>query len=202
MCKIGRGIHKRKDGRYEARICIGRNPDGSYNYLYGVDFNLAVAKDKLQVRLVQHEREQNAEMRHNALFSTVTEKWLDVYGKVRKTSTVAKYTDYCNCYILPMLGNKNISDITSMDITALYCKLTNDADFTNALTGAGGHTVTYTSSNTSAATVNESTGQTYEGSVTLTGKRRYAFAKPVFRTEKISVGFRLSAISDDRPVIT
>ena len=128
MCKIGRGIHKRKDGRYEARICIGRNPDGRYNYLYGIDFNLAAAKDKLQIRLVEHEREQSEKLRHNALFSTITEKWLDVYGRIRKTSTVAKYTDYCNCYILPVLGDKNISDITNMDITALYCKLTNDAE--------------------------------------------------------------------------
>ena len=62
------------------------------------------------------------------------------------------------------------SDVTSVSVTIAKAdvsisyaqttvnKLTNDVDFTNALTNAGGHSVTYSSNNTGVATVNVSSG--------------------------------------------
>ncbi len=75
------------------------------------------------------------------------------------------------------------SDVSSVSVTIAKAdvsisydqttvnKLTNDADFTNALTNAGGHSVTYSSNNTGVATVNVSSGLVHlvaAGTTTIT----------------------------------
>ena len=66
--------------------------------------------------------------------------------------------------------------IAKADVSISYAqivvnKLTNDVDFTNALTNAGGHSVTYSSNNTGVATVNVSSGLVHlvaAGTTTIT----------------------------------
>lgn len=128
MCKLGANTRKRSDGRYEVRINIGRNSDGVYRYIYGIDKRLSIAKKKLNRQIAKWQSGQIAAERHKALFSTITADWLQYHGKNRKSSTIAKYNDYCNSHILPYFGNMNISEITSQHLTDFYHKLIGDDD--------------------------------------------------------------------------
>jgi uncharacterized protein YjdB len=94
------------------------------------------------------------------------------YSATVPTATSRNAGTYYVWYKAVATDTENYSDsdvasvsvtIAKADVSISYAqitvnKLTNDVDFTNALTNAGGHSVTYSSSQTGVATVNESTG--------------------------------------------
>ena len=110
---------------------------------------------------------------HYAVTTTNSAPEAGEYSAAVPTATSRNAGTYYVWYKAVATDTENYSDsdvasvsvtIAKADVSISYAqtvvnKLTSDAAFTNALTNAGGHTVTYTSSNTSAATVNESTGQ-------------------------------------------
>lgn len=118
----GRNVYKRKDGRWEARVLIGRRADGcpQYKYLYGGTYRAALQK--------KEDFEKNAACQtrepvyKNALcFRDAAVLWLDDSRERWKPSSYVRYQDCLEKDILPQWGKMPLREIGQED----YDKLIN-----------------------------------------------------------------------------
>lgn len=124
MPKRGENIYKRKDGRWEGRYMKSRL-DGKvkYGYIYartykevkskltGIIENAAILKEKDQYIMKEHS---------NSSFSIIAAEWLENLKPQLKESSLVKYTNILNSYLLPSFGKRKIIDINREDIV-LFC---------------------------------------------------------------------------------
>lgn len=93
MPRRGENIHKRKDGRWEARYIKGRHDNGKaiYGYLYAKTYR--DVKVKLKQQIIKQECQcQNKRV----YFNEVVEEWLEYKKNFIKEST---YNKYLNSYL-------------------------------------------------------------------------------------------------------
>lgn len=124
MPKRGENIHKRKDGRWEARYRKGRKLDGTiiYGSVYGSTYR--EAKEKMLIVSAQPEV-ITAPKGNERTFREVLLMWLE-NNRIRcKGATYNKYQYLIDTHILPKLGNVKMSDISATMINSfLMEKLT------------------------------------------------------------------------------
>ncbi len=124
MPKRGENIHKRKDGRWEARYRKGRKLDGTiiYGSVYGATYR--EAKKKMLIALAQPEM-VTAPKELECTFGEVLRMWLE-YNRIRcKGATYNKYQYLIDTHIIPQLGNVKMSTISATMVnTFLMEKLT------------------------------------------------------------------------------
>lgn len=124
MSKRGENIHKRKDGRWEARYRKGRRMDGTiiYGSVYGATYR--EAKEKMLIASAQPKAAPTPK-RHERTFREVLLMWLE-HNRIRcKGATYHKYQYLIDTHIIPQLGNVKMSAITATMInTFLMDKLT------------------------------------------------------------------------------
>lgn len=120
----GDGMVRRKDdGRWEGRIVVGHkeNGDSIFRYVYG-----RTQKELLEKLHQNIEAYRDVELTEDCkmTLSEWLDKWLAEYvtGTVR-SSTLSAYQGYCNNYIKPVLGDKQVSSLNSVDIQKMYTKL-------------------------------------------------------------------------------
>ncbi len=122
MSRKGENIHKRKDGRWEARITV-RSDFGQARSIsvYGKSYR-EVKNKKIAVQTApRHPRVEKG-----VLVSRIIEEWLAVSFINRKKSTRLKYQVIIDNHILPELGNRDIRTIDESVINAFLAqKLTN-----------------------------------------------------------------------------
>ncbi len=108
MSRKGVNIHKRKDGRWEARV-LRRDGGGMSKYisLYGKTYK--EAKEKM-MNLGASEKKVYADTK-GLHTSTVINEWLINNSMNLKKSTKLKYKVIIDSHILPVLGNYNIRSI-------------------------------------------------------------------------------------------
>lgn len=138
--KTGReNIHRRTDGRWEARIVVDRPQEGKtrYKYLYGKTYEEVLEKKELfllekggkraiyrqavpisrRVSMAKGKAKkasgQNDACAGDILFGEVVMEWLGFKEPLVKESTFAYYTTMVENHILPALGNLPLSEITS-----------------------------------------------------------------------------------------
>lgn len=123
MSRRGENIYKRKDGRWEGRyIKAYENIKPKYGYVYAKTYKsvkekLIAAKEASKtISCVQ----QSAEDPKDALFKSVALSWLGSIEKKIKTSTLVKYTNSLNNYIVPRFGSYPIQDISGIDVE-IFC---------------------------------------------------------------------------------
>ena len=112
MPRQGKNIYLRKDGRWEGRFVKNRIAGKThYGYVFGKTY-------------------EEAEQKLNAAFSGITtsihnqessfaefaKDWLLLRTPQLKASSVAKYTNLLNLYLLPAFGDKQITSILRSDI--------------------------------------------------------------------------------------
>ena len=111
MARHGENIHKRKDGRWEARVITGYKDNGKANYqsIYGTSYD-EVKKKKEHLRL------GGKVISHNSIpFDRAAEEWLSYRkGKV-KQSTYNHYFNQYQLHIRPVFEGKNLNDIKKED---------------------------------------------------------------------------------------
>lgn len=124
MPKRGANIHKRKDGRWEARYKKGRTPEGKliYGSVYGHSYK--EAKEKLLYALSQYKNERLTKT-HEHTFKKILLMWLE-NNRIRcKGSTCSKYQYMIERHIIPQLGNVKMSALNATTVnTFLMSKLT------------------------------------------------------------------------------
>lgn len=101
MSKKGENIHKRKDGRWEARYKKGRNQNGGiyYGYVYGKTYS--EAKEKLLEAQINNDTRVCAAK--GKTFADASVLWLSNNKLRLKGGTINKYETIINTHILPQL---------------------------------------------------------------------------------------------------
>ncbi len=130
MSRRGENIYKRKDGRWEGRyIKAYDNRKPKYGYVYAKTYKsakekLIAAKEASRAILcVQQSTEPK-----DYLLKSVALSWLCSIEQKIKKSTLVKYTNSLNNYIVPRFGNYSIQDISRKDVES----------FCNELLSSGG----------------------------------------------------------------
>ena len=111
MSRRGDHIHKRKDGRWEGRYRSGIKEDGTtaYHSVYGKTYTECknkLAKNRLNSDMVTSKYKE-------LKFSEILSLWWSSKRVRLKGATENKYLYMIESHILPKLGNKRISKITS-----------------------------------------------------------------------------------------
>lgn len=98
MSKRGENIHKRKDGRWEARILT---ETGKYKSVYASSYHLVKEKAK-QPQICKAE---NMSIK-NISFEQMCKIWLKECELKNKQSTIARYNGIINKHLVPYFNNK------------------------------------------------------------------------------------------------
>ena len=122
--RTGENIHKRKDGRWEARVPIGRNCDRKlvYKFLYATTYREAKRKKILyeeQHRLSEEQQEQGIEY----VFKDIANAWLEDCKSFWKPSTYNKYANCLQKHIFPKWENRVITDLVQEDYNLLLTEI-------------------------------------------------------------------------------
>lgn len=121
MSKRGENIHKRKDGRWEARYRKGRNYAGNiiYGSVYGKTYR--EAKEKLMaISATPEDTIKPINQEHN--FKEILCLWMENNRIRHKGATIKKYQYLIDRHILPDLGNLKLSQITSTVINSFLTR--------------------------------------------------------------------------------
>ena len=113
-------VRKRDDGRWEGRIVVGHKEDGTPIFRYVFGKTQRELTKKLHAKILEFRGVELSEESSMTLAEWL-EKWLSEY-KVNtiRESTLERYrTDLTN-HVIPRLGYKKISFITTNDIQKMY----------------------------------------------------------------------------------
>lgn len=115
----------RSDGRYELKRVIGYTADGTkiQKSFYGKSKDDALNKYHKYLSEAEH---REAEKKHTS-FPSWVEKWLYTYKEpdVKPTTFLSTYKRPCYNYIIPYFKDKNIQDITQIDVKAFFNTISN-----------------------------------------------------------------------------
>lgn len=128
MPKTGENIYKRKDGRWEGRYAKERvNGKLKYGAVYAKSYR-EVKRKLEEAKNAQKEKAGLAPKKYAGKITELGACWLSEMALTLKDSSKNKYEDILHHYIIPELGEIEISEISNQ------CLL----DFTNALLSKGG----------------------------------------------------------------
>lgn len=113
MGRKGENIHKRKDGRWEARIRIrGTNGKNKYYSVYGKTYS--EVKEKKEYYL--ENRSHMKPVTRKITFEEIVDMWLETRFFHQKESTRLKYQNIINTHIKPALGKIDINELDEVII--------------------------------------------------------------------------------------
>lgn len=118
MGRHGENIHKRKDGRWEARILLYREANGKprYAYIYGKTYTEAKTKRNMVLKKQDCEIQKKAphnECVQQMTFSQVIDEWFITKMDTIKESSLVNYSFLIENHIRPELGNALLTDMTA-----------------------------------------------------------------------------------------
>ncbi len=114
MPKQGKNIYLRKDGRWEGRYIKDRvNGKIRYGYVFGRSYEEALNK-LTQAR----SQEANSRCQAQLTFAEASSEWLAIQTPELKASSVARYRNLLNSYILPCFASSVIQEILRSEIVA------------------------------------------------------------------------------------
>lgn len=112
MPKQGKNIYLRKDGRWEGRYIKERvSGKARYGYVFGNSYEEALSK--LVQATCQSTGTQNLP---SITFGAISSEWLAVQTPELKASSVARYRNLLNSYILPRFSKSIIQEIQRSEI--------------------------------------------------------------------------------------
>ena len=113
-------VRKRDDGRWEGRIVVGHKDDGTPIFRYVLAKTQKELTKKLHAKILEYRGVELSEESSMTLAEWL-EKWLSEY-KVNtiRESTLGRYRKDIENHVIPRLGYKKISFITTNDIQKMY----------------------------------------------------------------------------------
>lgn len=108
MPKKGKNIYLRKDGRWEGRYIKERiNGKAKYGYVFGKSY------EEVEIKLDNiYAFANSAGLSEAYLFVDLANSYLSFNSVQLKPSSIAKYTNMLNTYLIPKFGNLSVTDIT------------------------------------------------------------------------------------------
>lgn len=117
MSRKGENIYKRKDGRWEGRFIKQRtNNKVLYGYVYGKSYSIVKEKLIEAKSIYMFGKNNDSKQTINMLFKDIAELWLINKSNIVKTSTFNRYKNILKNNILPYMGEKTISGISTTDV--------------------------------------------------------------------------------------
>ena len=113
MSRKGENIYKRKDGRWEGRYIKSKSPSGKTRYGYVYARTYRDVKEKLcNAFALSSQQTRVPQSAGTIYFSAVASEWIANITPQVKESTVNKYQNLLQSYILPTYGNHALDHIT------------------------------------------------------------------------------------------
>lgn len=116
MARKGENIHKRKDGRWEARYPKGRKADGSIQYGYIYASRYTDAKQKRNEVIASLKAKINAESdigKEDIVLNQLFDQWkADIRSNI-KTSSFCLYETMMDHHLRPYFGKLRLQELTS-----------------------------------------------------------------------------------------
>lgn len=131
MPKVGKHIYKRKDGRWEGRYVTGYvNGRAKYGSVYAP--NCREVREKLDKANRDIALKRTRVIKAGNV-SEISDCWIAEASTDLKESSVVKYKNILRCYILPIFGDCELSDITN----ERFIRFVNDLRTTGGVKKAG-----------------------------------------------------------------
>lgn len=118
MSRTGKNIYKRKDGRWEGRF-VKERIDGKIRYGAVYAHTYSEVCKKLEIAKQEWQKKDIKPVKDGKL-STIAENWLDESRTSLKESSVVRYQDILRCYILPVFGERTLTEIKNEELK-LFC---------------------------------------------------------------------------------
>ena len=117
-------IRKRKDGRWEGRYTIGRDPKTGKAVIKNVlGKTQAEVKEKLK-RAIDESRGLDVIKSDEYTVGKWLDLWYECYAKVKmRPSSYLTYRGYIDNHVKPYIGSIPLSKLTTLDLQTLYKKL-------------------------------------------------------------------------------
>lgn len=117
-------IRKRKDGRWEGRYVVGRDPDTGKMVTKNVlGKTQAEVKEKLR-KAIDDSRQLDYTKEGKYTVGQWLDEWFDAYAKVKvRASSHQTYKGYIENHIKPNIGDIPIEKLTSLRLQKFYRKL-------------------------------------------------------------------------------
>lgn len=116
-------VRKRKDGRWEGRIMVGRDQEGKPIYRSVVDKSQKEMLERLH-GLIEAYREVELTDRKNYTLGEWLDKWLnEIMSMHLRPSTMSNYRNIIKYRIKPYLGDVPLHKVTRPDIQRMYVKI-------------------------------------------------------------------------------
>lgn len=125
MPRRGENIHKRQDGRWEGRY-IRCRIDGKAKYSSVFAKTYREVKEKLAVAIKENANSLENQIsipKENQNFSELSQEWLSALKPQLKASSIVKYTNILNSYLLPEFHSRPVAGISKDDIVAFSNRL-------------------------------------------------------------------------------
>lgn len=108
--RTGQNIYKRKDGRWEARVFLGKksNDRPHFKYLYASTYRKVLFLKNNYEKMLTLSNETTIS---TALFSDSAYKWLADSSRRWKPATYIKYKNFLEKYILPEWNTLYVREI-------------------------------------------------------------------------------------------
>lgn len=122
MARHGENIHKRADGRWEARIIVGYNDSNKaiYRSLYGKSY------DEVKAKKEKLSGVNNAVIKSDLTFDQAADQWLaSKKGKI-KTTTYNHYSNQYELHIKPFFENRKLTALKDTDYNEFLQQKEND----------------------------------------------------------------------------
>lgn len=126
MPRKGKNIYKRKDGRWEGRYIKERiNGKAKYGYVFAHSYKevkerLSKAKSNEITKSVSIVTSSNLAI---CSFSDIAQKWIELNRSQWKSSSLAKYINILNNYLLPRFGQCNMLGISREAVASYISEL-------------------------------------------------------------------------------
>ena len=108
--RTGQNIYKRRDGRWEARVFLGKKANGrpNFKYLYASTYREVLLQKNNYEKTISL---KNTQLLSNALFSDAAYSWLLNSARHWKPATYMKYKNCLDKYILPQWKKLYVREI-------------------------------------------------------------------------------------------
>lgn len=126
MKRNGENIYRRKDGRWEGRYIKGRKSNGKLYYGYVYSRNYKEVKKNLFLFKLQYKENylhDTKKINHSLTLQDWSLGWLAKQEKKVKPNTYISYESKMKNHIFPMLGDIELSNLTSSELQEVVDQL-------------------------------------------------------------------------------
>ena len=124
MARQGENIYQRKNGKWEGKYIKERvNGRIRYGYISGSSYDDVLRKKQRAAKAYENAVKKESGGAEELLFSNVASEWMKEKEFLLKQSTICRYRNNLNIHLLPIYGDRLVTDITRDDVDAFASRL-------------------------------------------------------------------------------